>query len=832
MNPEIDSERVENFRWSNPRQKEIYENLLIIGEGPAAFYRDACRVMGGSSRFDSTTHLVGHLVREIESALRASLAALTGRTAKAPQATKLEEANRKDEIRQIAQGLGIPLSDPAIRAWLKLKSPHAVAHRDALFRPRPVTSEFEKWWQDVEAILYAVLQKFKQERYVQILHEVDRLLALEYPSKNDVIFLSNNMPNDSALLAQFFNHNQNPHWLKLLRKKGFFDYPPASGRWPQAGYLARMAAINAQTAEQVREIICRLPPVENHVVRAELLEGVQAMPAATAGKLIETIEVWAKEAGGFSCEQIAALIPMLAAGGELNTAIRLARVVLEIVPAPADEQSLLGRMPRTRQDFWNYEQILIRYFPALVQATGLEALELLCGLLSDAIRFSLWEPEESTPSDVSHVWRPTVERSGRDETLEIKSLLAKYIVETACAIVRAKQATLEEVVATLEGVRPRWRIFDRVVLYLISQSDEPAAKGLAAERLTNRDLFDAPECIHEYVVLLQQRFHSLGSDQRAQILTWIDTGPTADQLNNLKRNFPHFAGRQATDEDISRFAKIWRRDWLQRLGDQLPPEKRSERDALIEEFGPNEHPDLGSVRMEVVGSQSPITLDDLRGKSVTDQINYLRDWKPAETQFFRQSRSGLGELLTKLVVEQPESYATEAKRFFEVDPTYQRFLLNGLREAVEKGRGFDWLPVLGLCQHIVSQPIEIPDRKALPFDEDQDRTWCRNAIATLLETALRQKQLPVPVELRGDLWKVLGVTPRTWTVGGVRIGPGGRAYRRIGHGKTPELQLRIQTTGGARLSGGPRGDARTGAAAQSIAESDPAVDPEVRGGSA
>ena len=45
MNSEGEREQVGEIRWTDPRQKEIYESLLMIGEGPAAFYRDACRVM-------------------------------------------------------------------------------------------------------------------------------------------------------------------------------------------------------------------------------------------------------------------------------------------------------------------------------------------------------------------------------------------------------------------------------------------------------------------------------------------------------------------------------------------------------------------------------------------------------------------------------------------------------------------------------------------------------------------------------------------------------------------------------------------------------------------
>jgi hypothetical protein len=38
----------EPFRFSEERQEHIYQRLLLIGPGPAAFYLDACRMMDGN----------------------------------------------------------------------------------------------------------------------------------------------------------------------------------------------------------------------------------------------------------------------------------------------------------------------------------------------------------------------------------------------------------------------------------------------------------------------------------------------------------------------------------------------------------------------------------------------------------------------------------------------------------------------------------------------------------------------------------------------------------------------------------------------------------------
>ena len=59
------------YRLSDPRQTRTYERLArLVGPGPAAFFLDACRLMEEGKPFQSTTHLVAHLLREIESALR------------------------------------------------------------------------------------------------------------------------------------------------------------------------------------------------------------------------------------------------------------------------------------------------------------------------------------------------------------------------------------------------------------------------------------------------------------------------------------------------------------------------------------------------------------------------------------------------------------------------------------------------------------------------------------------------------------------------------------------------------------------------------------------
>ncbi len=53
------------------RQERIASRLSQVGSGPARFFRDACELMAEQPPRVTATHLVTHLLREVESALRA-----------------------------------------------------------------------------------------------------------------------------------------------------------------------------------------------------------------------------------------------------------------------------------------------------------------------------------------------------------------------------------------------------------------------------------------------------------------------------------------------------------------------------------------------------------------------------------------------------------------------------------------------------------------------------------------------------------------------------------------------------------------------------------------
>jgi len=85
-----------------------------------------------------------------------------------------------------------------------------------------------------------------------------------------------------------------------------------------------------------------------------------------------------------------------------------------------------------------------------------------------------------------------------------------------------------------------------------------------------------------------------------------------------------------------------------------------------------------------------------------------------------------------------------------------RALLSGLRESLkQKQTAFKWSPILQLCQWVVEQPREIPNRQVSKFDADPDWGWTRKAIADLLSAGFEGGEGTIPFDLRDKVWSIL-----------------------------------------------------------------------------
>jgi hypothetical protein len=603
-----------------------------------------------------------------------------------------------------------------------------------------------------------------QMRFFDLVGEIDSLV-LGNPDDQRCVSRLVELITDSALRHYFFERLQNPEWIRPLWSRGFFGNPPTAVRdekrgtigfppWPEASYLARMASLEP---ELVLEVILNVPPTDNAHVCDDLADAALRMPPQLSARLVERAQNWARTPNQFLLpEKLGSLVAHLARGGQVEAALNLARVVLDILPDPREEAETeaedvyrLPPTPRARFDTWDYEEILKKDFPELVRGAGIRALDLLCDLLEASNRLSQRRDDYEGPEDLSCIWRRAIEDHEQNRLHTLRDVLVNGVRDAAELLAQENRVSIADLVHKLED-RP-WRVFHRIALYLLSRFPD-AAPDLIAAHLLNRSLFDISGVRHEYVLLLRQCFNALMPEQQRVILDWIDKGP---DLIEFTQGQWQLTGKRPTDEDLARWKRRWQRDRLAWLSPHLSEDWKGRYEALVVELGEAEHPEFPVfISSGWVGPASPKAREDLQAMPIADIVEFLKTWSPSGDSM-SPSWEGLGRILSSVVSQDPGRFAAGAERFKGLDPTYVRALLSGFREAVKQNRRFEWTSVLKLCSWVVSQPREIPRRSVSLGDADPDWGWTRKATADLLSTGFEEGPAMVPFDFRDAVWRIL-----------------------------------------------------------------------------
>ena len=562
----------------------------------------------------------------------------------------------------------------------------------------------------------------------------------------------------------FFERLQNPEWVNPLLEKGYFSNLPALERdeqkgtigfpiWPESQYLARMASLDP---ELILDIILKIPETDNVRVYEDLADVALAMPPEISVKLIEKAKIWAQSPyQHLLAGKLGDYFSKLAHAGFVAQALDLAKVILQILPAPKkpkmekkDDTFSLPKEPTARLARSDYESILKKNIPDLVTTGGIRTFDLLCDLLETAVGLSRNSGKEDELEDYSWIWRPAIEVHPQNRGHGIKELILNSVCAVCKAIVRSDEQLLLELVKKLES-RPG-QIFHRIALYLLRVFPDNA-RHLIAERLTNRDLFDHTSCRHEYAKLLERCFSILSAQQQQLILEWIEEGP---DLEEFKKTQGELHGDKPTDEDAKRYKKYWQAKRLKWFEKSLPEEWKIRYKDLTEKIGVPKHPEFERDSTSWVGPTSPKDADEIKKMSVSDIAEFLRAWEPAEEPM-NPSHEGLGRVLSSIISEEPARFSVDAIRFTGLHPTYVRAFTSGLRDSLKKGRSFDWEPVLNLCDWVLDQPRELDGKSKKYSDSDSHWGWTLKNIADLLSAGFVASSGYIPFEFRNRVWRII-----------------------------------------------------------------------------
>ncbi len=788
------------YRLAAPVQQRVHDRLSrLVGPGPAAHFRDACRVMDAPEEFEAATALVGHLLRELEDALRDVLVPRVGRGTDSLESLDpdlerllavegvaadsslalgliglLRDRGRRSsreghasQIRSILSVLDISPGSEIAVAWLRIARREygltRFAHRRNLDAPRPLDPTFIELWEAMVRVFDVVLARF-EARFHGIFEEVDELRGISRPTSADARRLATELPNSPVLRRFFFEGIVAPAWLPLLVAEGLFRDPPApivdSDRrsvtypdWPASRFLARVAR-EPSVQQVVARALDALPATENIRVVADVLEALTTLPSTLAVASRERALAWLERQDHLLLLGPRELLPLgrhLAESGDTAGARRILQVLVEL-----RRRSLPASTPGApRIGFWDYQRLLSETLPC--EGYFSDSVELFCFLLERLEECG--DIEVSGRALAPHFLRHAIEETSQDDDEDAFGVLVSAVRDAAAAVVERKPSRLDFVIGRLRTGETAVVWKTRIELNLLRTSAQPALSYIE-ERLLDRELLAEADCHHEYRTLLRERFALLVPEAQERLLALLVQAPSVDRIQDerLKSGAPPLSKEEARE-----LRELVARDLLSLISESLPSRYSTLFAALVRRHGPARHPEFLSYvtsSFRVWGARSPISSEELSAMSVADVRAFLESWVPSANPFDDPTREGLASALAAAVSARPDDYAPFLSELRMSEPTYVRGVILGYQTAVKAKRPIPWEPVLGFCLWAVQQ--QGPGAVSPPswFGRDPDWTWVRGSVLDLLRDGLDRDQREIPAYCREAVWSLLTILAR------------------------------------------------------------------------
>jgi hypothetical protein len=732
----------------SPRQEQVTRRLRQqIGEGPAAFFREACGLLAERPLRRSVTHLVCHLLREVESAVRSVI--------EPPTAGAGAGSDRhRAKIEAVLTELGIPLGDPVAEYWLGLAgddSPDGLArraHRSALDAPRPPDAQFFDLVARVELVLDAVLERF-ETAYFEVYERLDVLLATTEPSREHAKSVRNRFPVSYAVSNYFFSR-ATASWIGPLKAEGFFRAPPPpqpdedAGTvqlppWPESQFLVRVAS---QAPLEVVDVAVGIPATENARVNYDLIKIAQACPPNAGARLVpQIVEAIGSRFGVLIPHEAGALLAPLCHGERVGEALELAQALLDRIP--------IDYGPASSVDVYEYAKILREHVPSLVPVARMPILTMLDLALVKAMNSDSGRHGARSGRDASLIWRPNIEGGDHRAETDARHALINAIRDTVTSLAQADPDLVTDIVAELES--HDGTIFRRLALWLLAQHPEQDP-GLVAARLIDPALIADPYVEREYLLLARSGASSLDAGNVRRLLRIIDAGPQPVPSEVAGKGAPEAATADAESRD--RTAR-WQRNRLAAFEAALPPQWNARYQALVAEYGDAPDPTAAVPEPFAVwaGEASPLSTSDLAAMSTAALVEQLQTWQPPPSDWRVPSPSLRGALNSAIQAD-AERRSADLELFLGLPATYIGAVLNGLYQAGTNDAVLDWKGIVSLCEWINHQANdELADLDIGPgFREWREP---RLDMLRLLMVGLNRQPNPVAAELDDRVWAVI-----------------------------------------------------------------------------
>jgi hypothetical protein len=495
------------------------ENFFGKDSNVPAFYHDAYQILKLKDKypFKTSSHLIGHCLREIDSAIREILR----------EKREEEYENRKMQIEEIINGICMIEDNEnkkkelenIKKIWSKLNL-YKYAHRNNVESPRDI-EEIKEILENFNKV-FDVLLSYLLWYTDKIKRRIDKLL--DSKDKTEVLGeFGRTIPKSPYFLNYFFDKIDSS-WLSILKKEGFFKNPPELYKediynltWPQIKFLERIVKkeltekgyeSKKKIIEEVIDCILDMKENKNAIVLHDLIKIIAEIPLDSlkidnekVKKLSKKIYKWMDKSDYLTHTY---LIPP-------NT---FWKAIINITKADVESGLTLikyflddNKYESEVRHFLLYrKEILMKLYPELISITKLQGFELLCSLLEKEIQYD--NPNIQGEEDYSRIWY----KIDKEHKHTLKGILVASISENAKFMIENGISSLESILNVIEN--RHFKVFCRLA----------------------RDIIEPYKDQSEY---LSKKYKNLKSkcEKEAQLRHW--TKLTDNKYEEYKDKFSH-----------------------------------------------------------------------------------------------------------------------------------------------------------------------------------------------------------------------------------------------------------------------------------------------------
>lgn len=509
--------------------------------------------------------------------------------------------------------------------------------------------------------------------------------------------IKNDKPQEEYFFSELSATSTPFPWLKILKEKGYFDPSknPAPEEdtnqkgyfripyWNVLGYLENVAIQNKEKpSPEITNLLLEIidsiidykneedDRIDNYITDSTIIKIAFSLPIESISQkhveFLRTALTSKWDTMLIAGEISKTVFPKLIEGQDIELVLKL----LEIIFDYKKENNSRGSKYTSIMDEYWLDKSLKKYKPAIAELCGIEAAKITI----EKIKYLSQENDHT----FNTIWIPTIEDHPQTRFSDrYECILVQFVRDM---LQFSQPRAIKTLVCNL--IRERHPILKRIGIHIINYHYQEL-----------NDLFwewdgnplNESALKHELYELLKNHSSSFSDEEIKRVLEWIEA-------------------KDYNIQDIEQPEKTLaylKKEWLSALLGSKNPEVI----ALYNEYNdiaPEElrHPGLAFWSETVVGTESPIEVQEFLTMSNEEIAGYLRNFK--EQKGWRQpSKEGLSQVFRRCVLENPKKFTQNLEPFMKVPTLYQYNLLWGLCDAWREGKDFEWGGVLNFISKII-----------------------------------------------------------------------------------------------------------------------------------